>query len=158
MEIERRAFVLITPIFVANNFIKRGLSENIEITPLKLQKLVYFLYATYLRASGQRLFTETFETWSKGPVAPSIYAEFGSYGDKPVKTLARDSQGIAYTVREEGLFKKCFDTVWGKYKDETGEYLSNLTHQAGTAWTKAHEKESPYLEDEEIALDGTELA
>lgn len=146
----RGGFTLLTPNVIANNFIKKSLDENIPITPLKLQKLVYFLYAKYLKETNKKLFTERFETWKYGPVIPSIYAEFNSYKDKPIKTMSKDSTGKSYTASEIDEFGKCIDEIWETYKNYTGSALSAMTHESGTAWTKAKEESSLYLKDEDI--------
>ena len=75
----RGQFFVIAPIYVANNFLTRGRKDDIDISPLKLQKLIYFLYKDYLKRTGELLFTERFETWKRGPVIPSIYVEFSAY-------------------------------------------------------------------------------
>ena len=41
---------------VANTFIFLGIQEHINISPVKLQKLTYFLYNEYLRKTGDKLF------------------------------------------------------------------------------------------------------
>lgn len=143
-------FVLISPVHVANNILKRGYDEKVEITPLKLQKLVYFVYKDYLKKTGYPLFTEPFETWTYGPVIPSIYAEFSSYGKKPIKTFAKDSRGKSFIVTESGAFGNSIDKVWGMYGRLSGETLSKLTHREGTAWTKAKDNKSNYLNIEDI--------
>ena len=84
---------MITAVYVANNFLRRGKADEIEITPLKLQKLIYFLYKDYLKRTNDMLFSEPFETWTLGPVVPSVYAEFSSYGKNAIQTYAKDSQG-----------------------------------------------------------------
>lgn len=141
---------MISAVAVANNFIRKGKEENVDITPLKLQKLVYFLYKQYLQKTGDKLFSELFETWKYGPVIPSIYTEFSSYGDEPIQTFAQDSQGNSYVVEEKGEFKDALDYVWSSYKEYTGMELSLLTHRQGTAWSKAKDEERQYLTDEEI--------
>ncbi len=141
---------MISAVIVANNFIRKGKEENVPITPLKLQKLVYFLYKQYLQKTGERLFSEQFETWKHGPVIPNIYTEFSSYGDNPIETYAQDSQGNCYVVEEKGEFKDAFDYVWCTYKEYSGMSLSLLTHLPGTAWSKAKTEERQYLLDEEI--------
>ena len=35
---------MVTALNVANNVLERGFSEDIDITPMKLQKLVYSIY------------------------------------------------------------------------------------------------------------------
>ena len=141
---------MISPCYVANNFINRALKENISITPLKLQKLVYFLYRSYLICTGEQLFSERFETWKLGPVIPSLYAEFQSYGDKSIKTFAKDSKDNVFMVTEKGKYKECLDDVWENYKDYSGIELSNFTHRENTAWSKAKKSQSRYLNDEDI--------
>ena len=141
---------MISPCYVANNFIEKALKENISITPLKLQKLVYFLYRSYLVATNNQLFTERFETWTYGPVVPSLYSEFNSYGDRTIKTFAKDSQENIFMVNETGIFKKCIDDVWENYKDYSGMELSRITHKPGTAWSKAKSNNCLYLNDEDI--------
>lgn len=149
-EFRKRRITLITPVFVANNFLRRGMAENVGITPLKLQKLVYFLYREYLKRTNEQLFSERFETWKFGPVVPSIYAEFSSYGSNEIKTYASDSKGKSYIVTETGVFKECLDKVWGIYGRYSGETLSALTHKDGTAWSKAKDNKQKYLEIEDI--------
>ena len=143
---QRRRFVLISPVYVANNFIRKGKVEDIEITPLKVQKLVYFLYREYLKETNELLFSEQFEVWSKGPVIPSIYVEFRTYGNKPIKKYATDSEGVCTIVAEKDVFKNCIDKVWAFFKDYTGEQLSELTHREGTAWSKAKATQSRFLD------------
>ena len=147
---KRSEFILISAVTVANNFIRRAKEEHHAITPLKLQKLVYFLYKSYLQKTNDKLFSEQFETWTYGPVVPSIYTEFNSYKNHPIETYAQDSQGNCYAVEETGIFKTCFDEVWEKYKMYSAEQLSNLTHLSNTAWRKAKENERQYLSDEDI--------
>lgn len=141
---------MIAPVYVANNFLVRGREDGIEITPLKLQKLVYFLFKYYLKITGNALFSERFETWKYGPVVPSIYAEFNSYGSSPIKSFAVDSQDKCYIVRESGVFKECLDSVWEQYGRCSATTLSDLTHRTGTAWSKAKERQDRYIDIEDI--------
>ena len=144
---------MVAPVYVANNFLRRGKDEGIEITPLKLQKLVYFLYKEYLKQTGEPLFSEQFETWKYGPVVPSIYTEFNSCGSCAIKGFAIDSQGKSYIVRETGVFAECIEKIWSAYKYCSGETLSSLTHREGTAWTKAKEKKARFLSDDDIRIE-----
>ena len=60
---------------VANWFISKG-----DISPKKLQKLVYYAYAWYLtfmndsdNELNNRLFEDRAEAWIHGPVFPKLY-------------------------------------------------------------------------------------
>jgi len=151
----KEGYILISAIAVSNNFIRRGLAEKVEITPLKLQKLVYFLYKDYLQKTGIEIFSDNFETWKYGPVLTSIYAEFNSYGNRPITTYGQDSKGDVYVVEEKGTFKEVFDRVWSMYKDYSGMELSNLTHMPNTAWSKANANQRQYLDKEDIKNEET---
>ena len=158
MKNDSQIFTLVVPIWIANNFLIRGIKDDIELNPPKLQRFIYFVYATYLQATHSKLFSERFETWNKGPVLPSIYAKFGSYGCEPITVLAKDSRDKVFIVLERDIIiRKCFDTVWGKYKNCTSEELSNAVCREGTAWYSAENNMQRFLADNDIINDGIEI-
>ncbi|MBR5364369.1 MAG: DUF4065 domain-containing protein [Oscillospiraceae bacterium] len=53
---------------------------NTPVTNLKLQKILYFIQAHFLTKFNRPCFIEDIEAWSLGPVVPSVYHEFKSYG------------------------------------------------------------------------------
>ena len=54
---------MVSALNVANNILKRGFSEGIDITPMKLQKLTYIVFKKYYQDTGSILFPEMFEVW-----------------------------------------------------------------------------------------------
>lgn len=134
---------------VANTFILLGLKENIEISPMKLQKLTYFLYKEYLQSTESQLFSEPFEKWKYGPVLPSLYYEFNSFGAAPITRFARNAKGQAEIIDLDctNALSKAVKKVWRIYKHYSAIDLSSLTHQKDTAWDKA---ENIILSDEDI--------
>jgi uncharacterized phage-associated protein len=52
------------------------------MTPMKLQKLLYFAEGLFLAQNPKekRLFQEDFQAWEYGPVLPTLYRMFKSYG------------------------------------------------------------------------------
>lgn len=140
---------------VANSILRRSFDEDIDMTPMKLQKMVYFLYADYLYKTGRMLFDERFETWKYGPVLKSLYNGFKKYGANAIKEFACEEDGIAYAIAEKTSpeFKESLDKIWNKYKSYDGVFLSSITHRNGTAWWKAATKKEPYLNDMDIRQD-----
>ena len=66
---------------IAFYFVERssGLPEN-DLTNLKLQKMLYYAQAEYMKANnGQVLFEDKIEAWKHGPVVPSVYNLFNKY-------------------------------------------------------------------------------
>jgi len=144
-----------TPAFlVANSFLKRSFEENREISPMKLQKLTYFVYKKYLQDTGYALFEEDFEVWQFGPVLPSIYREFSHYGARPITDYAYapfdDQHRVLLVADKSREFYKALDFVWSKYGCYSATKLSELTHEDETAWKKALDRKEKHLSDDDI--------
>ena len=151
--------MVVNPLFLANNFIKRSLNEKIALTPMKLQKLLYFTYRDYLKKTdGESLISERFLTWQYGPVLDSVYQAFKEYKDKPISSFY-SCNGEAYTVREtsDPLLKEVLDDVWHRGKGFNGIYLSKLTHRQDSAWDKAYQSDAPFLLDDDIKAENIEI-
>lgn len=59
------------------------------ITPLALQKLLYFVHAHYLAATGNPAVKGAFEAWPYGPVHPTVYKSFNEFGKNPITKRAK---------------------------------------------------------------------
>ncbi len=136
---------------VCNTFLLKSFTESdhMSITPMKLQKLIYFAYKDYLQKTGNKAFNDAIQTWKYGPVVQSVYDEFKSFGKNPIKRFARDAQDKVYIVNDKAL-NDSIDCVWNQYKSYTGIELSKITHEDGTAWSKAFDSHNPYLKDDDI--------
>ena len=143
---------MITALNIANNFLELAFKENITISPMKLQKLVYILYKEYLKLTGKSLFSERFEAWQYGPVLPNIYNEFKSYRGTPIKSYSLDADGGITKVNVIPMsdFDYVLNDVWNKYKKFDGIELSNFTHKKDTAWEKSIKNETYFLDDNDI--------
>ena len=133
---------------VANAFIRRAQEGKIpDLTPMKLQKMLFYVQSWYYKNQGKPLFDDVFCRWNHGPVIPSIYHEFKNYGADTIKTFGstvvpknssanpfdydvvvpeinwNDSEALGYI--DEAV------RVYGPY---SGWQLSQMTHQPGTAW------------------------
>src|SRR5690606_24176720 len=76
-----------TPAHIANYFLWKAKKENIELTAMKLIKLVYVAYGWYLAFKDEKLFDERIEAWRYGPVIPSLYHEFKRFRNDPIEKL-----------------------------------------------------------------------
>ena len=144
---------MVTALNVGNSILSRGFAEDIDITPMKLQKMIYFVYRDYYKKTGISLFNERFETWRYGPVVPSVYDKFKKCGSNAIRKYGRENDGktiLAVDEESAPVLKGILNDVWDRYKKYDGIYLSAITHKPNTAWSKAYEKRSPYLLDEDI--------
>jgi uncharacterized phage-associated protein len=74
---------------VANEFLTIARSKGTPLTPMKLQKLVYFAHGWFLALNpGQPLISERVEAWKYGPVIRALYSQFRDYGDASIEALA----------------------------------------------------------------------
>src|SRR5215510_7158653 len=58
------------------------------LTPMKLQKLVYFAHGWSLALTGVPLIKDAVEAWRYGPVIPALYHEFKHNGARPITDRA----------------------------------------------------------------------
>ena len=93
------------------------------VSNLKLQKLLYYQQGFHLAYFGEPLFEEEIEAWLYGPVVPSIYEYFKSYGNKGI-----EHNGEIITLsgtHEEALFNEV-NRIYGNY---SAIGLMEMTHQ-----------------------------
>ncbi len=147
---------MVSALNVANNILQKGFSEDIDITPMKLQKLTYLVYKKFYQDTGLTLFQDKFEVWKYGPVVRSIYDAFKEYRGNAIKHYHREADGAILIVDENtsSSFKKALEAIWEKYKLYDGIPLSLMTHRKGTAWYKAAKREDTYLSDSDIKAEG----
>lgn len=142
----------ISALDVANTILVRAEKDHFDINPMKLQKLLYILYKTYLKQTETRLFEDRFEVWKTGPVIKTIQEAFSRYGSNHITAVFLAKPGSYNTVKfgHNSDFDIIFEGVWKKHKRHSGAYLSKLSCREGTAWAKANERNDFYLNDSDI--------
>ncbi|MES5843736.1 MULTISPECIES: type II toxin-antitoxin system antitoxin SocA domain-containing protein [unclassified Bacillus cereus group] len=93
-----------------------------EITHLKLQKLVYYTEAIYMKINQEPLFTEDFQAWVHGPVCPDLYYSYNKFGSSSIPQIDKKPN-----IDEK--YTRILDIVWLLFGDKDGKYLENKTHQ-----------------------------
>ena len=128
---------------VANTLLDLADERKMEITPLKLLKLVYFAHGWHLALADAGLIKERVEAWKFGPVVPSIYHSFKDFGMNPItgRAEAAEFEGLTYRcisprVPELAPFFARILEVYGKL---SGPQLSNLTHLSDSPWYEVWE-------------------
>jgi uncharacterized phage-associated protein len=140
---------------IANWFLARAAAEGKTLDPMKLQKLIYFAHGWSLALTDIPLITEHPEAWDYGPVIPSVYHEFKSFGRKPITEKAKrfepedpsattfeDLMKARFVVIEPKIVEDpdaeaLLERVWQVYGPRTGIQLSNMTHAPDGAWYRA---------------------
>lgn len=146
-----------SPTMIANNILSRAFAEKAYMSPMKLQKILYFVASEYQKATKRPLLEEPFSTWAYGPVVYSVYDEFRSFSKDNIKRYARDARGDVFVIDEtqDIELKVALDRVWDKTKDIGAVKLSEITHLQNSAWDKAFQDDEPVLDPADIATDNT---
>lgn len=147
---------IISPSNIAKYFILRATHDGELISPLKMQKMVYFAYVVYLlqKKGKNKLFQEKIEAWPSGPVVPSLYKELKKYGSGPIE---RDFADISIEEFEKkySSIKKLLDEVYEYCQRLTAFQLVEITHNE-RSWIEArknlepHEPSNKQLNDTDI--------
>lgn len=127
---------------LANLMLDWGDGEGVAISPMKLQKLLYFCHADYLVQYQARLVRQDFEAWNYGPVIPSVYAEFKSAGDRAITTRASSfdpltAQRCIVTCSLPHDEEARLRGLYTFYRQFTAKRLSDLSHELGGPWRQA---------------------
>lgn len=140
---------------VANTVLRKASEDGAEVTCLKLQGILYFFALHYVKITNKRLFNENFETWTHGPVLPSVHRKFGSHGVEPIKGYAKDAAGVAEFVdlQDNKTFHTVLDNVYDATINHTGAHLRQITRNAKSAWDIANKTESTILDWMDIKND-----
>lgn len=144
---------------VCNSILKRAFEQGVAVSPMKLQKILYFVYRDVYQNTKTKLFDEPFQTWKYGPVVRSVYDEFQAFGCNPIRCFIKDACNRVQIIDERKLpaVAASMDFVWECCKQKDGIALSHLTYTEGSAWWNAYQKDSPILLDEDIFYDRTDI-
>lgn len=112
--------------------LRRARKSSVDlVTPLKLQKLLYYAQAWSLVFRRKALFYEDIEAWVHGPVVPSVYRRYKQYS---YNTLPEEDLINELKTDEIDLL----DMVLMNYGKKSARFLEELTHSE-FPWIKARE-------------------
>jgi len=135
---------------VANEFLGLAFAEGKRVSPLKMQKLVYFAHGWHLAVTGRPLLNESIQAWKYGPVIPTLYREFKESGSDFIVSPAavyKNGQWVVAKLDDEGTAqevetaKKIIERVWQQYGSLSASELTTLTHTKGSPWERTPDKD-----------------
>ena len=107
----------------------------VDVSNLKLQKLLYYCQAYTLAMTGKVLFKKDIQAWEYGPVIREVYDKYKKYQDNDIPA------GDIKECSEIG--DKTAEAIIRMIKDSKGKYsafaLIGMTH-AETPWQEAYAK------------------
>lgn len=147
--------LLISPVHLANTVLKYGFEHNITITPMKLQRLIYLIYAAFLQKSGILLFTEQFHCWQYGAVLTSVYYKFACFRAKTITKYAPDADNTVrcLNIKTNSDLYHVFNHIMLEYGNLSPTSLCNITRAGNSAWDKAFQNQQENLNIQDIRTD-----
>jgi len=151
----------VTPTDVAKYFLARSNQDGDLISPLKMQKLVYYAYVWTLVRKNKKLFGENIEAWPSGPVVPSLYKDLKKYGSSPIDVrylgITNESELDSIFSKFPDDVKPVLDKVYEDYITKSAFELVAMTHSE-KPWREAREGLNPTDSSNNPILDKTILA
>ncbi|MFT4967597.1 MAG: putative phage-associated protein [Candidatus Deianiraeaceae bacterium] len=132
-----------TPQQVANYFIEQARRQGVELTKIKLMKLVYISYAWYLYFTDQDLFDEKIEAWEYGPVIPAIRDKINENIEGNIIQDYIDGEDTKIPKEDfqtDEFLRITVNCIWDLYKNTTPFKLVGILHEEGSAWKAVYEK------------------
>ncbi|MEM8641961.1 MAG: type II toxin-antitoxin system antitoxin SocA domain-containing protein [Cyanobacteria bacterium P01_G01_bin.54] len=101
------------------------------ITPLKLQKLLYYAEAWSQVLLDDELFVEQIQAWTHGPVVLEVYEGFKDYGWRPIDPLEVELELDSET-------EEILNQILAVYGELSARTLEKMTH-SDQPWLKTRE-------------------
>ena len=129
-----------TALTLANYILTRAKKQGINITNLKLQKILYYVQGYFLAKFDHPLFPDDIQAWTFGPVVPNVYYHFSIFGpDNLFITREENIDTCALTTAERELIDNVIDAK---------------LQCSSSALVRATHKEDPWLK---ATLGGTRI-
>ncbi len=106
------------------------------ISPLKLQKLVYYAQAWSLVFRSRPLFAQDIEAWVSGPVVRDVWNEYKTYKYSDIPA----PDNFEKEFEEDEL--EVLEEVWNAYGELSAKHLVELTHSE-MPWLNARKELEP---------------
>ena len=129
----------------ANFMLELAVSKRLALTPMAIQKILYYAHGWYLAQTGHPLLKQEFEAWDFGPVLGSVYTAFKKFGRDPVSQPATWFDPLTESVHpwtaefNEGA-AKLLRTIVMAYGHIDAYELSRMTHRPGGPWDQVWNK------------------
>lgn len=127
---------------LAKKIVSLANNNDLYITNLQLQKVLYYVQGTFMNKFKEKAFAEDMECWPYGPVVKKVWSTFNVFGRNPIRNCSSNLQLLQCeeNIIIDILLKKLNMNVWD---------LVDQTHEE-IPWKRANESHSIYLKDEDM--------
>lgn len=108
----------------------RLMNKELEISNLKLQKLLYYAQGVYLAITNKPLFSDEIVAWQHGPVVADVYYEFCVNGSNVIDySPVKEDKDIIEKIENDENARDTLEFVSEEFGQYTAWKLRNMTHQ-----------------------------
>lgn len=105
------------------------------ISPLKMQKLLYFAQGIYLALNDSPLFSDNIEAWQHGPVVNSVYQEYKHCGNHFIApSFSKTDETIVSSIENTPSVIESLELTYANFAIYTAWQLRNMTHEKDSPW------------------------
>ena len=144
---------------VARYVVNYANDNDMIVSNLKLQKILYFVQLQFLINNAKRpCFDDDIEAWAFGPVVPEVYREFKRYGSlsiPPVTEYYDLSNGYwnlekkTYKTKIAEPDQRVINSVVNICNNHSASDLVSITHRQ-SPWMDAYGKKNPIISKESM--------
>jgi uncharacterized phage-associated protein len=124
---------------VAGTVLRRATDET--LSPLKLQKLVFYSFGWFGHLTGERLFDEDFYAMKFGPVVSPLLS--AHYGMNFINRSELEEKQSAHLSVDDPYASEVIDAVWSSYGRFSHSSLVEMTH-CERPWSIAWNEKRPH--------------
>lgn len=116
-----------TALDIAKYILNKCYEDNVYISNLQLQKILYFLQVEYLKKHNTTLFDDNIEAWHYGPVISVVYNEYSGYGGLKIEEYYKELSPLSIDL-------SLVDEIIEDCREKPPWVLVDETHREGGAW------------------------
>lgn len=128
--INKKEILFYDAVVLAEYIITKCVKEDMPISNLQLQKILYFIQYNFFKHFEAPAFLNTIEAWQHGPVVPDVYNKFAFMAGNPI---IREFD-ISDEIFEFDVDKALVNKVTESCRKMRPWDLVELTHKEGSPW------------------------
>lgn len=127
---------------VTNLIIDFANKIDVNLTNLKLQKILFFVNGIYYSEKDEVLFAEEMRAWEYGPIIPEIYYEFKRFGSSSLnktKSYIFDPEIGDILIKEIPSTNneyKVIEALSRLFFIQSASDLVNMSHRGDSPWSR----------------------
>ncbi|ALQ36894.1 Panacea domain-containing protein [Fusobacterium hwasookii] len=111
--------------------------NNLRITNLQLQKILFFIQKESIKRRGYGIFSNRIEAWQYGPVIPDVFYKFAGFGAMKIVLYEDYVNGFSKTSYDDEIdnnSKEIIENILKEYIHISPWDLVEKSHVPNGAW------------------------